>query len=206
MKNETGAYTARVIDFGYSTVYTGRGRIEIPRTEGWEAPEWAQRGGFSFSEARKVDVFSFGLVCLWLLLYDYSNPLNICKLRREARNMAAFACDRVRLQSALDDLKKQKLMMLFMSTLTSDPEERSSDFDPILQYLTARRYDLKQRSKHDTVANHERRSDALNLSVRDLTYNTTSLPTFSVRDVPYHCGYLSNPDFETDWTLSKAIL
>ena len=144
VKNEIGAYTARVIDFGYSTVYTGRGRIEIPRTEGWEAPEWAQRGGFSFSEAQKVDVFSFGLVCLWLLLYDSSNPLNICKLRRETRNMAVFACDRVGFQSDIDDLKKEKLMMLFMSTLTSDPEERSSDLDPILKYLTTRRYDLKQ--------------------------------------------------------------
>lgn len=71
-------YVAQVIDFGYSTLRTDR-PITMPRSYGWTAPEWHHRG-FQYLDAEKMDVYSFGLLCLWLFAFDEqeSIPDHIC--------------------------------------------------------------------------------------------------------------------------------
>lgn len=39
----------------------------VPATRPWSAPEWHHRG-FRVDDAKKTDVYSFGLLCLWLFL------------------------------------------------------------------------------------------------------------------------------------------
>ena len=140
MKDETGEYIARVTDFGYSTVYTGHGRIVMPRTNGWDAPEWGQRGGFTFSEAQKMDAYSFGLVCFWFLIYKLSDPFDPITLRRQNEDMAACARKLIETQWDLRDPQRERLSMLFSLTLANKPENRSSDFDKLISCLAIKRY------------------------------------------------------------------
>ena len=64
----SAAYVAQVADFGYSTIHTDH-PICTPRSRGWTAPEWHHRG-FKYLDAEKIDVYSFGLLCLWLFSFD----------------------------------------------------------------------------------------------------------------------------------------
>ena len=59
--------TVKVADFGYSTLTAGgSGPVLLPKSRPWSAPEYHQ-GEFEVNEAKKTDVYSFGMLCLWLL-------------------------------------------------------------------------------------------------------------------------------------------
>jgi serine/threonine protein kinase len=67
-QDASGNYIARVGDFGYSSHFQGQDDIVfLPRSVPWAAPEWHHRW-FTAMDAKKMDVYSFGLVCLWLIL------------------------------------------------------------------------------------------------------------------------------------------
>ena len=69
-EDQPGRYTAKVMDFGYSTLFsTEKDLINMPLSWPWAAPEWHHRG-FLPSHAMKMDVYSIGLLCLWLLCKD----------------------------------------------------------------------------------------------------------------------------------------
>ena len=72
---------AKVSDFGFSSIWARPDDlIQVPKTEPWNAPEWHHRG-FKFREARKMDVYSFGLLCLWIVVQsaDLENPIRDIK-------------------------------------------------------------------------------------------------------------------------------
>ena len=73
-KDATGNTTVKVADFGYATLFAGgeAGRIFLPKSRPWNAPEH-HFGEFTLTEAKKTDVYSFGLLCLWVL---FSNGLS----------------------------------------------------------------------------------------------------------------------------------
>jgi serine/threonine protein kinase len=60
---DDGVFGVHVIDFGYSSFES---LVKIPRSLPWEAPEWHSRS-FNREAAKKMDIYSFGLLCLWLL-------------------------------------------------------------------------------------------------------------------------------------------
>jgi len=65
--DEFGGRTTKIIDFAYSARWTHASDfIRIPSTKPWSAPEWHLRG-HTFDGAKKMDVYSYGLLCLWLL-------------------------------------------------------------------------------------------------------------------------------------------
>ena len=62
--------TVKVADFGYSTLTTGEsGMVILPKSRPWNAPEH-HLGEFKAHEAKKTDVYSFGMLCLWVLFGD----------------------------------------------------------------------------------------------------------------------------------------
>ena len=78
-KGSTGETTIKVADFGYSTFAAsetfatdgglsqgGAARVYLPKSRPWNAPEH-HFGEFTVSEAKKTDVYSFGMLCLWVL-------------------------------------------------------------------------------------------------------------------------------------------
>ena len=59
--------TVKVTDFGYSTLTVGEsGKVSLPKSRPWNAPEH-HFGEFESREAKKTDVYSFGMLCLWFL-------------------------------------------------------------------------------------------------------------------------------------------
>ena len=63
----TRKITVKVADFGYSTLTTGEsGKVLLPKPRPWNAPEH-HFGEFKAQEAKKTDVCSFGMLCLWIL-------------------------------------------------------------------------------------------------------------------------------------------
>ena len=63
----TRKVTVKVADFGYSTLTVGEsGKVILPKSRPWNAPEH-HFGEFNVQEAKKTDVYSFGMLCLWLL-------------------------------------------------------------------------------------------------------------------------------------------
>ena len=66
----TRKITVKVTDFGYSTLTVGEsGKVLLPKSRPWNAPEH-HFGEFNAQEAKKTDVYSFGMLCLWLLFGD----------------------------------------------------------------------------------------------------------------------------------------
>ena len=62
--------TVKVTDFGYSTLTVGEsGKVLLPKSRPWNAPEH-HFGEFKTDEAKKMDAYSFGMLCLWVLFGD----------------------------------------------------------------------------------------------------------------------------------------
>ena len=63
----TGKITVKVADFGHSTLTMGEsGKVLLPKSRPWNVPEH-HFGEFKAQEAKKTDVYSFGMLCLWIL-------------------------------------------------------------------------------------------------------------------------------------------
>ena len=63
----TRKITVKVADFGYSTLTMNKSeKVLLPKSRPWNAPEH-HFGEFKVQEAKKTDVYSFGMLCLWIL-------------------------------------------------------------------------------------------------------------------------------------------
>ncbi|KAF2806243.1 kinase-like protein [Mytilinidion resinicola] len=71
-----GKVTAKVADFGFATWFRSRDDlIAMPRSVPWNAPE--HRGQkFRPLDAQRMDVYSYGMLCLWLL-FGVDTPENV---------------------------------------------------------------------------------------------------------------------------------
>jgi len=68
--DDSGQHVPKVADFGFSCLGSKETDIVLlPKTLHWEAPEWHHRG-FQISAAKKTDIYSFGLLCLWVLFNE----------------------------------------------------------------------------------------------------------------------------------------
>lgn len=133
-------YAARVADFGYSTWLGGTDdAVVMPRTPHWTAPEWHHRPMHS-SSAIRMDVYSFGLLCLWLLFYnggeteghDFYKDL---ESKETASTLARRLVDELNVTDD-DDVVKRDLYRLFNMCLAIDPADRCSDLDQLVCLLT----------------------------------------------------------------------
>ncbi|KAK6358644.1 hypothetical protein TWF730_007967 [Orbilia blumenaviensis] len=72
-KNNDDEFSAKVTDFGYSTIFAQEQtdvRITLPQSWPWTAPEIEENPTVTFEQAKAADLFSYGLLCYWLLFYD----------------------------------------------------------------------------------------------------------------------------------------
>jgi serine/threonine protein kinase len=128
---DTGEYRAEVIDFGYSTILRTSGRVNMPRSTGWTAPEWPRRGGFEYQDALKMDVFSFGLPCLWLLCFDEQEHVPDEVFKNSPDGLYHLIAENAR---DIPDLRR-----FFSQTLKHDAIERDIDFAEICNILGSER-------------------------------------------------------------------
>jgi serine/threonine protein kinase len=63
------AIIAKVADFGFATIASNN-NSRISTTPPWAAPEVGSRDGFTLEWAKKTDIYSFGMLCLWVLFKE----------------------------------------------------------------------------------------------------------------------------------------
>lgn len=158
--------TAKVADFGFSTCFQSDDElISIPKSEPWNAPE-VDRGGqlFSPSQAKQIDVYSFALLCTWLVIdtdpstdslpcsdteksdlsgvQQHQSAMDLFKLsKNDASNrLSRLAKEIVRQSKVLDDDTKDNLENFISFTLVLDPLLRTTNFEKLLCLLTPERH------------------------------------------------------------------
>jgi serine/threonine protein kinase len=161
-EEEPGKFVARVADFGYSTQFVSHNPLYMPKSWPWNAPEHHHRG-FKPSEAVKMDIYSFGMLCLWFLFKERLSetiPQEVLGDRRgvgfsslpfgrhQSQNLLAdlksedmlptLASYLITTTTGLNDEEKGTLHELFNSSLICDPDERSSDLEHLLRLLSPR--------------------------------------------------------------------
>ena len=116
---------ARITDFGHSTIVFDKGDMcRLPSSEPWTAPEWHHRS-HSFAQARNMDIYSFALVCFWLLmsesfaLVDSKSALLAIRDYKRSGSLVDEACKLVDSLDAASSLK-EGLKNLFQMTLISE--------------------------------------------------------------------------------------
>lgn len=160
-KENPGKYCAKVIDFGYAARYTdGTGRLTLSGTELWNAPEHGSRARqWTLSQAIKADLFSFGMLCFWLLFepslsgtaplpQDFQvadvdgSRLAEDRLRRAKVELRAYAQKLLTSVTTLENLEQDKKIVLgefFDSRLSQNPEEREMSLLTLLEKLDSQR-------------------------------------------------------------------
>ena len=133
-RNESNHFVAKVADFGYSTRYASDGElVKMPKSLYWVAPEWHHRG-VTTADAMKMDVYSFSMLCLWLLFYNiqWNTTRGFYSNLNSAETVLALAHQLITAMASLDNQKKCNLNQLFDLTLVNNPVERNSDFNQLI--------------------------------------------------------------------------
>lgn len=158
-EGDAGNYTARVSDFGYSTISLSQSadeRIILPRSKPWNAPEIVDRATFSFTQAKLADAYSFGMLCLWLLFYNRppENSISaesvseerhnldflwIRKLKQD-RELQAFARARIEEITSLSQSEKNDLHSFFALALSDDQKSRKLELGRLLSPVGVHQY------------------------------------------------------------------
>jgi serine/threonine protein kinase len=144
-KDTVGKTTVKMADFGYSTFAAGKeGMIFLPKSRPWAAPEH-HFGEFSAPAAKKTDVYSFGLLCLWILFGDglenipqttadganaffsFSTPLDCLERLKHQDKMLYITNQLIESMSPRYADHKIHLEEFFSLTLQLNPDNRTSD-------------------------------------------------------------------------------
>lgn len=144
---------AKLIDFGYSCFgVSGSQKVRLARTRPWQAPEHRINEFFTLRDAKKMDVFSFGMLVCRIFLGDAltsimgvtpgSNGLidqqildGIDSLKAGPKFLEQVLLY-VRQESALATPIMELLLRLFEQTLHHDASSRVKDFGDVLAILT----------------------------------------------------------------------
>jgi serine/threonine protein kinase len=119
-KDGTGVFTGRLTDFGYSSQFTDADEyIFMPKSWPWYAPEHHHRG-FRPENARNMDMFSFGVLSLWVMYRPYLSGTSL--LPAELLWTSQYITSRTKDVDrwTLDELKKRDELVKFAQQLVSD--------------------------------------------------------------------------------------
>jgi serine/threonine protein kinase len=154
---ESGQYKARVTDFGYSSRFTNdEDRLKLPISVPWNAPEVDRLNReWTPSQAKQADLFSFGMLCVWLVFETYFSgstkppadvqlPVFISSTAVEQTKLVLLQV-KGKLQmyipyllAAEDNLDHQTIAALekfLVSCLSKDPDERLAPIRELLEQL-----------------------------------------------------------------------
>jgi serine/threonine protein kinase len=137
-RHSARSLTAKVADFGFSTLLAGSGFINMPRTKPWQAPEWHHRG-FRFPEAVAMDIYSYGMLCMWLLFYNYSDDprSNLFRDLMDDNHPSGLALAErlIEKSSEVCEDEKYRLSQFFNWALAIEPKSRKTDLKQLLSLL-----------------------------------------------------------------------
>jgi serine/threonine protein kinase len=173
-ENEPGTFTAKVIDFGYSTIFSDQeNHVRLPRSVPWSAPEhhfW----GFTPEMAQQADKYSYGMLCLWVLhkeelesiamselscleslqgslSFQMDPILQLLEEKKRNDRLVAMAHEIIQNNDTLSETDRDRLATFFSFTLEKDPKRRGSDFEGLLSLLSLHEYVRSQRFYYKTT-------------------------------------------------------
>jgi hypothetical protein len=132
---------AKVTDFGYSCFgATGDDIVLLPKTERWCAPEWHPRH-FTIRDAKKTDIYSFGMICAWLFSEDFAklrDELAVTEAVQQGAKVEArqqFQRSVMHLASKTDHLDssgREKLAQFFEYALCENNQARKDELKDLI--------------------------------------------------------------------------
>ena len=157
----TGGITVKVADFGYSTLTVGEsGKVFLPKSRPWDAPEH-HFGEFKAQEAKKTDVYSFGVLCLWFLFGDRlsdtpqtttDGTAGLVEFGAPLAGRPTFL-ERLKYEDRVEDIANHlvgstpglnvegriHLKEIFSLTLPNDPGKRTNDLARVIGLLSQKK-------------------------------------------------------------------
>ena len=122
-------------------------KVDVPMSWPWSAPELTRtQHGLTFQAAKATDVYSVGLVCLWLMFGEkqddrsqesWSKYYGMIARLKQSNGLIAYV------QSRLDDLEdvdedmKSNLLKFCRWTTTSTPNERIPRLTTFMDHVPA---------------------------------------------------------------------
>lgn len=127
--DEIGAYAAKIMDFEYSTHFAGEKRLlTLGKSWPWSAPELLEGNKFTSTQARMIDAFSYGMLCLWLLFEKYLS--RITPLPREAQWADRYFQGKGKMnlsKTILNDLKQENKLVTLARQLVMGESDIDGD-------------------------------------------------------------------------------
>lgn len=137
-------YGIKVTDFGYSCLGSNdEDLVMLPQSKPWQAPEYHSRW-FSLQLAKKMDIYSLGLLCLWLLFPGK----NLVSINLPNINVGfAFAGEDENAEKILEMFKKENQVSTSTLYLLSQEGNLSQDARSCLQgfFIGALHHDPSKR-------------------------------------------------------------
>jgi len=140
-EDKSNYYVGKVADFGYSSWFASDNDfVKLPYSEPWHAPEYHHRA-ITALQAKKMDIYSFGMVCLWLLFYNNPRPSNhnFNADLKTGNSASQIARQSILAISGSSTQRRASLVQFFDAALASDPSSRSSDIQELLELLAPHR-------------------------------------------------------------------
>jgi serine/threonine protein kinase len=151
-EDKDGDITAQVSDFGYSSFKTSdQEYITLASSWPWTAPEIELDSETTLAYAKAADVFSFGMLCIWILFVGStheaaaSDVVNTSFERRlfelkHRDQLVDFAETQIRSLPFIDPDLRAALNDIFTSTLSCAPEERDLTEKKVESAFRCKRY------------------------------------------------------------------
>lgn len=144
-----GKYVVKLSDFGYASIsYDGDSLLQLPYSPIWTAPDYHPRK-FRIRDAQKMDIYSYSLICFWLLLgimIDqrvkptghislWNNAPMLEDLKVSGKLIEYAEETLMHNQSSLEKDRKESILKFFKLTLADKYENRSGNWNFLLCLL-----------------------------------------------------------------------
>lgn len=136
MWQSDGNYTAKVADFGFSTRFQcDDALISLPRSAPWSGPEH-QGQKFQALEAKRMDIYSFSMLCLWLIFGAESfTTIPVTTADHGEDGLSIWVSRLVAKESRFTTDTKDNLTQFFRSSICFDPLKRTINWGYLLSLL-----------------------------------------------------------------------
>ena len=149
-EQRSGEYTATLADLGHSISFNeDDDRAHMPRSTPWEAPNHSLRIKYRFSDMVGMEVYSFGMVCMWLLFHERllergialervgkAKDLDYLRNLKNGRGMYEVARDLTQKTPGISTDQIRGLIKFFGLCLAPNHTDRGSNIGSLLPLLS----------------------------------------------------------------------
>lgn len=144
----------KITDLGHSSFGDVDDEVRLPKSEPWEAPEYHDRW-WPLEDGKRMDVYSFGLLMLWLLFRNESFPTHnsvetklrdafdhgtdagkTLQLSKRSGALLTYASQLVSSIPNISDKDRRHLHLVFDLSLQPRNKDRASDIRLLVHTLS----------------------------------------------------------------------